>query len=82
MQLSVVDELEPALVQQIFYIAERKREANVLHNRQANNLRAAVKALEGVAFCQRWTLRNRPTHLNQILPENTHPIDIFMQIGL
>ena len=39
-----------ALVQQVLDIPERKWKANVHHDRQANDLRAAVKVLEGVRF--------------------------------
>ena len=48
---SFVADVGNALVQQVLDIAERKRKSNVHHDRQAENLRAAVKVLEWVAFC-------------------------------
>ena len=43
-------DIDAALVQQIFDISQRERKSNVEHNRQANNLRAAVEVLEQVYF--------------------------------
>lgn len=42
----LVADLDAALVQQVFDVAKRKREANVQHNRQANDLRAGFEVLE------------------------------------
>ncbi len=44
-------DVDAALVQQVLDIPQRKGKANVHHDRQANDLGAAVKVLEGVAFC-------------------------------
>jgi len=44
-------DVDPAFVQQVLDVSERKGKANVHHDRQADDLRAAVKVLEGVAFC-------------------------------
>jgi hypothetical protein len=44
-------DVDPALVQQVLDVSERKGKSNVQHNRQADDLRAAVKVLEWVAFC-------------------------------
>ena len=45
-----VADVDAALVQQVLDVSERKWKANVHHDRQANDLRAAVKVLEGVRF--------------------------------
>jgi hypothetical protein len=44
-------DVDAALMQQVLDVSERKGKANVQHYRQANDLRAAVKVLERVAFC-------------------------------
>lgn len=46
-----VTDIDTAFVQQILHVAERKRETNVNHHRQADDLGAAVKVVEWVAFC-------------------------------
>jgi hypothetical protein len=43
-----VTDVDPALMQQVLDIAERKWKANVQHNRQADDFRAAVKAFDRV----------------------------------
>ena len=43
-------DLDPALVQQIFYIAERRREPDVEHHRQTNDLRARLELAKRGAF--------------------------------
>jgi hypothetical protein len=45
--------VNPSLVQQVLGIAERKWESNVHHDRQADDLGAALKVLEGVCFRHR-----------------------------
>ena len=45
-----VADVDAALVQQVLDIAERKGKANVHHDRQADDLWPAVKALERVCF--------------------------------
>jgi len=55
---SFVTDVDAALVQQILNIPQRERKPSIHHNRQANDLRAAVKILDGVAFCHVSRLRN------------------------
>ena len=43
-------DVDAALVQQVLDIAKRKGKANVHHDRQADDLGAAVKALEKVSI--------------------------------
>jgi hypothetical protein len=63
---SFVADVDPALVQQVLDIAERKWKSNVHHDRQADDLGAAMKVLEGVCFRHQRRLRNRPARLKQI----------------
>ena len=58
-----VADVDAALVQQVLDVSERKWKANVHHDRQANDLRASVKVLEGVFFHHMQNLRNRPARL-------------------
>ena len=59
-------DVDGALVQQVLHIAKRKWKANVHHDRQADDLRAAVKAPERVCFRHEQRLRNHPARLKQI----------------
>jgi hypothetical protein len=43
-------DIDPTLVQQVFGVSERKWKATIHRDRQATDLRAAVKVLEGVFF--------------------------------
>ena len=65
-----VADVDAALVQQILNVSERKEKSNVRHHRQANDLRAAVKVLEGGAFCHGSTLRNPLARLKPICSDN------------
>jgi hypothetical protein len=66
-------DFDAAFVQQILNIAERQREPNVQHHRQADDFRAALKALERVRFGHVQTLRGRPARLNLNLSDKTPP---------
>ena len=46
-------DVDAAFVQQILDVSERKWKSNVHHDRQADDLGAAVKALERVCFVMR-----------------------------
>ena len=63
---SFVADVDPALVQQVLDIAERKWKSNIHHDRQADDLGAAMKVLEGVCFRHQKRLGNRPARLKQI----------------
>ena len=43
-------DIDPTLVQQVFDVSERKWKATIHRDRQATDLRAGVKVLEGVFF--------------------------------
>ena len=53
-------------MKKVLHITERKRETNVHHHRQADNLGAGFEIAEGAAFCHQETLTDRPAWLNQI----------------
>ena len=57
-------DVDPALVQQILDVPERKRKPNVQHHCEADDLGAAVKALEWVCFHHEDRLRKRPALIN------------------
>ena len=63
-------DVDGALVQQVLDIAERKGKANVHHDHQADDLRAAVKAPERACFRHEQWLRNHPARLKQICSDN------------
>jgi len=56
---------DAALMQQVFDGSERKWKPNVLHDRQANDLWAAMKALERITFCHLGMLANRPSRYKE-----------------
>ena len=58
-------------MQQVFDVPKRKWKANVHHDRQANDLRAALKVLEGGAFAHAETLGDHPARLNRIPSDKT-----------
>jgi hypothetical protein len=66
-----VADVDAALVQQVLDVSKRTWKANVHHCRQANDLWAAVKVLEGVFFHYNQKLRNRPARLNPICSDKT-----------
>jgi hypothetical protein len=68
-----------AQLQQLLDIAERKRKSNAHHDRQADDLGAVVKVLEGVCFRHQERLRNRPARLKQICSDKadeTYPSSV------
>ena len=60
-----IADLDAALMQQVLDVAERQRETDVQHHRQADNFRATLKALERVRFRHDPKLRDRPARLNR-----------------
>ena len=61
---SFVADVDPALVQEICDVSQGQRKSDIHHNRQADNLGAAVKALECVCFHHKDRLRKRPARFN------------------
>jgi hypothetical protein len=64
-------DFDAAFMQYVFHIPKRKRETNVQHHRQADDFRAALKALEPVRFGHVQKLRGRPARLNWNLSDDT-----------
>lgn len=52
--------IDATLMQQIFDVAKRKREPDVVHNRQANDLGRRLEVTEWRWFAHTQTLRARP----------------------
>ncbi len=59
-----VADVDAALMQKIFYVSQRQRKANIQHDGEADNLRAAVEIFEWVFFNHEDRLRKRPARLN------------------
>ena len=57
-------DIDAALMQQILDVAERQREMDSQHHRQADDFRATLKAFERVRFGHVQTLRGHPARLN------------------
>jgi hypothetical protein len=81
-QDGLVADIDAMFVRQIFNVSERKREPEVDHYRQANDLRTAVKVLKGAAFQHEKTLRKRPARLNPICSDKAlDPPDIGKKLS-
>ena len=64
-------DLDPALMQKIFDIPERKREPNVEHDCQADDFGAGFEIEKWTAFCHPAKLGCRPARLKQSLSDST-----------
>jgi len=60
-----VADVDPAFVQKVLDVPERKWKSNVEYHSQADDHGAAVEVLEWVAFCHQLRLRNLPARLNR-----------------
>ena len=67
-----IDHVDAAFVQQIFNIPQRKREANVHHDRKTDDFPAGPEVLEWFVFRHPETLGDRPTPLNRIPSDTAH----------
>ncbi|WP_236553195.1 hypothetical protein [Roseovarius indicus] len=56
-------DLDPAFMQQVFNVPERKWEPHVEHHRQADDLLARFELFERVAFCHAGRVGRRPAGL-------------------
>jgi hypothetical protein len=56
--------VDAKLMDQVFNVPKRKREAHVQHDRQANDLGAGSEIPKWAAFCHLARLCNRPARLN------------------
>ena len=58
-------------MEQILHIPKGKREPNIVHHRQANDLRAGFEIAKRRAFGHPMRLRDRPTPFKMISSDNT-----------
>lgn len=72
----LVADVGPALVQQVLDIPERKRKANVQHDRKADDFRAGSKAAKQVRIAHPRMLRVGPARLKG--PNLTPPAQIVI----
>lgn len=68
-----VANVDTALVQQVLYIPQRQRKANIQHDCEADNLGAAVKTIEWVCFDNEDRLQKRPARLNRFCSDSADP---------
>lgn len=66
----LVAHVDAAFVQQIFHIAQRQRETNIQHNRQADYLMARFKITKWIRFGHPARLRNCPARLKLICSDS------------
>ncbi len=57
---------DAAFVQHILHIPERKREPDIQHHRQADDVGAGFEILKWVTFYHSQTLVQRPAHLKPV----------------
>jgi len=62
----LMTDIDAAFVQQIFDVPERKREPNIHHNRQADDVGRRLEVLEWVTFFHPATLSVPLAHFNQV----------------
>jgi hypothetical protein len=67
-------DVDATLVQQILDIPKRKREADVHHHGQADDLRARLEGAKSAAFCHPATLIPRPARLNKFSSDSASPL--------
>ncbi len=66
-----VADIDPAFVQQIFDIPQRKRKSDIKHHGQADDLGTGFEVLEGGRFGHGQKLRNRPALLKPSSSDKT-----------
>lgn len=64
-------DLDPAFVQQVLNIPQRKRETDIQHHGQTDNLWACLEVAKGAAFCHPAKPGRRPTRLKSVSPDST-----------
>ena len=69
---SFMAHINPALMQQIFHIAERQRKPHEHHNRQADDLSARFEIAKWIRFGHIQRLRNRPAGLKPVCSDSAH----------
>ena len=66
-------DIDATFVQKILDIPERKREPDVQHNSQTDNLGARLEVAKRRAFGHGQTLENRPARLKLVLSDKAQP---------
>ena len=61
-----VADIDAPLVKQVFNISERKREPNIQHHRQADDLRARLEVAKGRGLGHAQTLSRPPARLKPV----------------
>jgi len=67
-------DLDPALMQKIFDIPERKREPNVEHDCQADDFGAGFEIAKWTAFCHPAKLGCRPARLKPVSFDSAYSV--------
>ena len=68
---SLVADVNAALMEQVFDVPKRKREAHVAHHRQSDDLRAGSEISKWAAVCHPARLCNRPARLRLVFCDKT-----------
>ena len=66
----LVAHVDAAFVEQIFHIAQRQRETDVQHYRQADDLTARFEIAKWIRFCHPTRLQSRPARLKLICSDS------------
>jgi hypothetical protein len=66
--------VDAAFVQKILHISKRKRETDIHHNGQTDDLWARLEVAKGAAFCYPATLIARPARFNQFCSDSAQAI--------
>jgi hypothetical protein len=68
-----VADLDPALMQRVFYVAQLQRKPNEQHHHQADDLRAGVEIAEPGALGHELSLPGRPDRLPKSSSDKAQP---------
>jgi hypothetical protein len=63
-------DINAAFVEQVLDIAQRERESDIQHHRQADDFLAGLEILEWIAFCHTGRLGRRQRRLNPVSFDN------------
>ena len=64
-------DVDAALMQQILDVAQRERETDIHHDRQADDFGGRLEVPKRGAFCHPGKLDRRPARFNQLSSDNT-----------
>jgi len=75
-------DFDPALMQKVFHIPERKRIPNIKHHRQTDDLQAGLEIAKWAAFYHPETSGDPPALFNQVLSDSAYnTIQVSKPIG-